>query len=366
MKCKSCSKKIPEGSAFCNWCGIRQGKLPKSEGDIKIPTPTKLKSGKWNIYLRAEGESITEDTEAKCIAKAKAIRAGFIEQKKLRGDALPLGDAIDKYLADNSNILSPSTKRGYTIIRNNRFQNYMDVDIKTFTDWQIMVNEESKRVSVKTLYNAWGLVGAVLRVHGITPPKLKKPKQELTEQPWLDYEQIPKFVEAIRGESCELGALLALNSLRRSELCAVTPDHVAKDGSSVRVEGAIVPDENHNFVYKKENKTTLSRRTVPVLIPRLQDLLKSIDREKTFIVDIHPDTLRKRINAVCRRAGLPEVGIHGLRRSFASLGHHLGLSEQEVMLIGGWDDYQTIHKHYLKLAEKDLKKGQQTMRDFYR
>ena len=366
MKCKSCNKKITEGSNFCNWCGVRQGKLPKAEGDIKIPTPTKLKSGKWHIYLRAEGESITESTEAKCIAKAKAIRAGFIEQKKLRGDALPLGKAIDKYISDNSNILSPSTKRGYGITRNNRFQDYMDVDIKTFTDWQIMINEESLLVSPKTLHNAWGLVGSVLRANNITPPKLKKPKQELPEQPWLDYEQIPIFCDAIKGHSCELGALLALNSLRRSELCAVTPDHVAQDGSTVKVEGAIVPDENNKFVYKKENKTTLSRRTVPVLIPRLQDLLQSIDRDATFIVDIHPDTLRKRINAICKSAGLPEVGIHGLRRTFASLGHHLGLSEQEVMLIGGWDDYQTIHKHYLKLAEKDLKRGQEKMRDFYK
>jgi hypothetical protein len=215
MKCKSCNKKIPEGSNFCNWCGVRQGKLPKAEGDIKIPTPTKLKSGKWHIYLRAEGVSITESSEAKCIAKAKAYRAGYIEEKIKRGDALPLGEAMDKYLADNSNILSPSTLRGYSIIRRNRFQDYMEQDIKTFTDWQAMINEETTLCSPKTLHNAWGFVGAVLRANDITPPRLKEPRQRLQELPWLTYEQIPLFLDAIHGDTCELGALLALSSLRR-------------------------------------------------------------------------------------------------------------------------------------------------------
>ena len=366
MKCKSCKQKIPEGSLFCNHCGVRQGKLPKTDGDVRVPTPTKLKSGKWNIYLRAEGESITEDTEAQCINKAKAFRAGYLENKAKRKDAILLGDAMDKYIEDSSNILSPSTKRGYCGIRRNHFQAYMDVDIKTFTDWQVMLNDESKRYSPKSLHNAWGFVCAVLRANNIQPPHLKQPRKTAPDLPWLDYEQIPKFIEAIHGQSCELAALLALSSLRRSELFAVTPDHVANDGSSILVSGARVLDENHHFVHKKENKTTNSERRVPVLIPRLQELLKNIDRSSNeFIVNYNPNTLVRHLNKICVRNGLPPVGFHGLRRSFASLGHHLGLSEQEVMLIGGWDDYQTIHKHYLKLAEKDLKKGQEKLRDFY-
>lgn len=365
MKCKSCHKNIPEGSNFCNWCGVRQGRAPKQKDEIRVPEPKKTPSGKWRIQLRAEGESVTEDTAAKCVAKARAIRAGFIEQKKKTGSKLSLGDAIDTYISNTDNLFSPATKRGYSIIRRNRFQAYMDVDIKTFTDWQAMVNDEKKLCSAKTLYNAWGLVSAVLNFNKITPPKVKLSQVIVPDQPWLTYEQIPLFCKAIYGEPCELGALLALSSLRRSELCAVTPDHVAVDGSSVLVSGAIVPDENNTFVHKDENKTQQSRRTVPVFIPRLRELLCAMDRDCDFIVSMHPDTLRKRVNAICKKAGLPEVGLHGLRRSFASLGHHLGLSEQEVMAIGGWEDYQTVHKHYLKLSAKDHLRGHKKMERYY-
>lgn len=365
MICKSCRKKIPEGSNFCNWCGVKQGRAPKQKDEIRVPKPKKTPSGRYRIQLRAEGESVTEDTPALAVAKARAIRAGFIEQKKKTGAKLSLGDAIDTYISNTDNLFSPATKRGYSIIRRNRFQSYMDVDIKTFTDWQAMVNEEKKLCSTKTLHNAWGLVSAVLNFNKITPPKVKLSQVIVPDQPWLTYEQIPLFCKAIYGEPCELGALLALSSLRRSELCAVTPDHVAADGSSVLVSGAIVPDENNTFVHKDENKTQQSRRTVPVFIPRLRELLCAMDRDCDFIVSMHPDTLRKRVNAICKKAGLPEVGLHGLRRSFASLGHHLGLSEQEVMAIGGWEDYQTVHKHYLKLSAKDHLRGHKKMERYY-
>lgn len=365
MICKSCRKKIPEGSSFCNWCGVRQGRAPKSKNEISVPEPKQLPSGKWRIQLRAEGESVTEDTAAKCTAKARAIRAGFIEKKAKRGNALPLGEAMEKYLSDNSNILSPSTKRGYDIIRRNRFQSYMDVDIKTFTDWQMMLNDETDLCSPKTLHNAWAFVGAVLRANNITPPQLKQPRVRITELPWLTYEQIPLFCEAVRDDPCELGALLALNSLRRSELFAVTPDHVSIDGRTVIVSGARVMNDRNEFVHKQENKTLKSERTIPVLIPRLQELLRDIDRSAEFIVTWNPNAITQHINALCRKNNLPAVGLHGLRRSFASLGHHLGLSEQEVMLIGGWEDYQTVHKHYLKLAEKDKERGYGKMEAFY-
>lgn len=365
MVCKSCRKNIPEGSIFCNHCGVRQGRAPKSRNEISVPEPKQLPSGKWRIQLRAEGESVTEDTAAKCVAKARAIRAGFVEKKVKQGSALPLGVAMEKYLSDNSNILSPSTKRGYDIIRRNRFKNYMDVDIKTFTDWQVMINEEAELCSPKTLHNAWAFVGAVLRANRITPPELKLPRVRITELPWLTYEQIPVFCKAIYGDPCELGALLALSSLRRSELFAVTPDHVSADGKKVFVSGARVMNDKNEFVHKQENKTVHSERTVPVLIPRLQELLRGIDRSAEFIVTWNPNAITQHINAICRKNDLPSVGLHGLRRSFASLGHHLGLSEQEVMLIGGWEDYQTVHKHYLKLAEKDKARGYDKMEAFY-
>lgn len=95
MKCKSCGREIESNSMFCNWCGEKQIKERKKKDEIKVPSPRKLASGNWRIYLDAEKQSITEPTKALCIAKAKAVRAGFIEKKKL-APKLTVKQAIQK------------------------------------------------------------------------------------------------------------------------------------------------------------------------------------------------------------------------------------------------------------------------------
>lgn len=84
MKCKNCKRVIDDDSIFCKWCGERQIRERKKKDEIKVPSPRQLKSGKWNIELRAEGQSITEDTAALCEAKARAIRAGFWKPKGIK------------------------------------------------------------------------------------------------------------------------------------------------------------------------------------------------------------------------------------------------------------------------------------------
>ena len=82
MNCRSCKREIPDISIYCMFCGEKVLKERKKKGEIRIPSPRQLKSGAWNIELRAEGVSVTEPTKELCQAKAKAIRAGFIEKKK--------------------------------------------------------------------------------------------------------------------------------------------------------------------------------------------------------------------------------------------------------------------------------------------
>lgn len=82
MKCKQCGREIPEAAIFCYWCGVKQLRERRKKDAIKVPKPRQLRSGAWNIELRAEGQSITEATAEICEAKARAIRAGFIEAKK--------------------------------------------------------------------------------------------------------------------------------------------------------------------------------------------------------------------------------------------------------------------------------------------
>ena len=362
VKCKSCKNKIPDGSIFCMYCGEKQIREKKKKDEIKVPKPTQLPSGAWRIQLRAEGQSVTEATPELCITKAKAIRAGFVEQQA-KSPKLTLYSGIDKYVSEKSAILSPSTLRGYKEIQRNRFKDYQQKDISA-VNWQQAVNEEATVCSQKTLHNAWGLVASILRSNGLDVPNVRSPQIPPKEEPWLNYEQIQAFLKEIYGSTSEIAALLALHSLRRSELLAITPSKVDEKG--IHVTSAKVLDVDGKLIEKDVNKNQSSTRTIPIMIPRLQELIDQSNKAHDEpYVDVRFNKVYNHINTACRHAGLPEVGVHGLRRSFASLAYHAGWSERVTMKIGGWSDFQTMHKVYIKLDNSDLQDAVDKMKALY-
>lgn len=181
----------------------------KKDGVIKVPEPKQLPSGSWRIYLRAEQQSVTEPTKDRCIAKAKAIRAGFVEQqKKAKDQPLLLSEAIENYITRRT-LLSPNTIRGYRIYQKNRFKSCQGVNIREPVDWQSYINEEAALCAPKTLKNAWGFIKSVLEENGIAAPKVTLPKLPVSEHKWLTPEQIIVFCKAIEGKSFEKEALFA-------------------------------------------------------------------------------------------------------------------------------------------------------------
>lgn len=361
MKCKNCKNKIPDNAIFCQWCGARQVKERKEKDEIKIPEPFQIPSGKWRIILRAEGISKTFDTADEARVWAKATRAGYIEQRA-KLPKMTVGQAVDKFIAENSNVLSPSTIRGYKTIRKNRFQSLMGEDISANINWSAAINREAVEVSAKTVANAWRLITAALKAVGVTPPDVRLPQIPKADRQWLDYEQILVFLNAVKDKPCELGALLALHGLRRSELMALTAEDINLKAETINVAGAVVFNDDNELVHKRTNKNKSSQRIVPIIIPRLKEILKTADGK---LLNCNPNTLWSQINAVCREAGLPEVGVHGLRHSFASLAYHLKWSEATTMAVGGWSDTKTVHTIYTHLAQQDKNADIKKMKTFY-
>lgn len=227
------------------------------------------------------------------------------------------------------------------------------------------MDEIAPDYSPKTLRNSWGFWASALRYAGLPVPAVTLPAPEPPDLPYLDADQIKDFLVAVHGQPCELGALLALHSLRRSEICALTWENVDLKKNKIQVSGAMVLGVD-GYVTKTSNKNQSSKRTIPILIPRLAELLNAASIKEGYVVPTHPNVLMRQINGVCKRANLPLVGVHGLRRSFASLAYSLQIPEQAVMAIGGWADYQTMHKKYIKLSQQDLAQWAGAMSDFFK
>lgn len=336
---------------------------------MKIPKAEQLPSGSWRVRVRVNGEdiTITRRTESEAVAEAMALKAGLKEAAARAPKDMTLREAIDEFIKLRSAVLSPSTIRGYAIIRDNRFKSVMDRTINKTTDkmYQQAVNDEVRWVATKTVKNSWGFVSTVLNTVVGRKVSCALPQVVSQERPFLEPEEIQELVAALEGHKDEIPILLELHGLRVSEVLDVTWKDIDLKKKTIRVRGSAVPDKDNNIVHKESNKTSASRRDVPILIPRLIDAVKESSKDGDYVYDSTPSALYNSINRICRKRSLPEVGNHGCRHSFASLCFHVGLPEQLTQRLGGWDDAGTLRKIYTHLASKDIRKHTAALESYF-
>ena len=333
---------------------------------MNVPKPRKLSSGNYFIQLRLNGQSVpvTAPTKKECTDKARLIKSGYkVDGKIKKAAGITLHQAIDKYIASRSNTLSPSTIRNYTMVQKHRFADVMDKPIKSIKDWQYICNNESRKCSAKTLRNAWMFLVSVLREQGFEVHKISLPQIVKGDPVFLEPEQISIFVDAIKGKYCEIPALLALHSCRRSEIWGDL--EIDLKIKIIKVKGAMVLNKDNKLEKKLTNKNQQSRRDISIMIPELITAVEKKIKEKKPILPQDQGHVYDQINAICRDNGLPEVGLHGLRHTFVSLAYHLQISEMYVMQTGGWSDYGTMRKIYTHFAKQDAIKSQNKMHEFF-
>lgn len=340
---------------------------------MKIPEPRKLSSGNYFIQLRLGGESIsiTDPSRTACIREARAIKAEYLAGKRAKAapEAPTLTEAIDAYIAQRSNTLSPLTIRGYRTIQKHRFQTTMPrrLDQIADEDWQGIVNMEAALCAPKTLKTAFAFVrGVVEHTTGRQLPNVSLAAPVPKEKAFLTPEQIRVFVEAVKDTRYAVPALLALSSLRISEIQALRWEDIPEDPDFIRVQGAVVLNEKNKYQRKAQNKNAASTRNVPVMIPELTEAIRRNRKPEGPVLDITQNSLRCAIKKICRENDLPDIGVHGLRHSFASLAYHLQVPERIAMEIGGWSDATTMHKIYTHIAQADIQRYQTAMTDFYK
>lgn len=331
---------------------------------MRMPTPKQKPNGKWYIQLRPNGKSIYIDgwNREQVLAQAMAYKAGLQER---RAGRVTFGEAMNDYIEQRKSVLSPATIRSYKARAHTIFPALYHKDIRSITQsmLQAAVNRAAAERSPKTVKNDWLFAHAVLKANGITIPNVRMPRLMPVEQPWFTPEQVLAFLDVIKGNPWETHWLLGLHSLRSAEIFGLQWEDIGEHGIYVHRTLLRVGDGTKALVEATKNPS--STRHIPYLIPRLKTLLEAARWHDSAVCHGSPSGCNRALHVACERGGLPIIGLHGLRRSFASLAYHLRLSERETMVIGGWSDHDTMHRYYIRLSNRDMQDAAQRFRAFF-
>ncbi len=310
----------------------------------------KLPSGSYRIRKMYQGKTYTIVTDYKPTQKeAIQLMADELSKVQKKHERMTFRRAAEEYIASKHNVLSPSTVRGYDGILRNLPASFLDANIHDITalDVQAEINRLSKAHSPKTVRNYHGFLSAVL---GTFCPNLKLSTtlpQKIKNDPYIPSdEDVKRILEYARNTKYEIPLILACYGMRRSEICALTPDDI--DGDVVMINKAKVKNVNLEWIIKT-TKTTASTREI-VIPMEIADKI----RKQGYVYNGYPGKITDFLLSAQKKLEIPHFTLHKLRHYFASKMSAMNVPEADIMRFGGWEtDYvmKGVYRH--SMADKN-------------
>lgn len=327
----------------------------------------KLKSGSWNCrvywYTDDKGKKIYKSftcqdpsPRGKKICEAEAS-AWALERKedakvKLKHETT-FADALEKYIADREEHLSPSSIRKYRAMQRNHFAEINDMVLVSITedDVQRMVNRMVKqKYSARMIGEVTSLTSTVLKQNRIMlfTNLITKPKKKKKRKQYIPTDgDIKMLLAHTEGTEMYIPIMVAaFCGLRRGEVSALLVEDI--HNGIVHVHRNMVDTPQRTWIVK-EPKTEEGDRETPIPSSVVEEL-----PESGPITKLRPNIISSRFTHIVRQCGLPpELTFHCLRHYVTSKKIQLGENDLVVRKEMGWSekDYQEMKQNYGHLVK---------------
>ena len=308
----------------------------------------RLPSGNYRVRQMIDGKkySFTLDHKPTRSEITKLI-AEAVSSRPIT-DRSSVENACKTYIESKSNVLSPSTIRGYYSILKNLSPAFAARSLPSVTlpVLQAEVNRYSADHSAKSTKNYAGFLQSVLKFYGAGQLPVTVPQKEKKPVYIPSKEEVQAIFAEMKGTRYEVAISLAALGLRRSEICALTLNDLA--GNVLTINKAMVQNEKKEWIVKT-TKTTDSTRTI--IVP---DSLADLIREQGYIYEGDPEMIYCALSKAQKKLGIPHFSLHKMRHFFASYMHDLGYSDKQIQEFGGWKTdivMKTVYQHAMEMEE---------------
>ena len=310
----------------------------------------KLPSGNWRVSLYigkgADGKRLYKSFTAPTKKEAEFLAAQY-NQKKIdvtRGN-ITLKEAAEEYIKIKTNVLSPSTIKGYRTIVNSAVPELMATKLSDITpdNVQAAFNTFAKDHKPKTCRNVHGFITAVLAQKGITLAlRTTLPQRKKYDIYVPDENEVLAVSELVAGSEIEIPFLLATQcGLRASEISGLDVSHVYKDHIEIR-QARVIGDGGE---YLKDPKSYAGNRSVPISEELYNKLLEQAKDNR--VCPISSMNITKKWTRFKNKNSLnSSMNFHALRHHFASKCLLLGMPQKYTAELMGHSSLDMIEKVY--------------------
>lgn len=333
-----------------------------------MATARKLPSGSWRVRVyigcKPDGspiyKSITGDSK-----KDAERKAATFSYSPASSSPLTLRDAVYSYISIKENILSPSTLTGYLTMYRNYLGHLGDFPLSRLSNDKIQQHFNLLAVdhSPKTLTNFRSLLISVLKLYAPSFVLIVKVPAKKKVAPYIPSDDdVRALIDAAHDTPIELPIILAaFGSLRRSEISGLFPDCVFSDHISIRRVYVQAPDRS--WILKDQPKSFAGYRDVylhPYIMEAIHALCDDVPSGHS-VFDLRPDQIYTRFETARKKAGVTPFKFHALRHYFATFSHAMGIPDQYIAKIGGWEDVSTLQRIYQHTAQATLDVASQSL-----
>lgn len=326
---------------------------------------TKQKSGKWRCVASYTDENgaykqkvFTAPSKKEAEFLASQFKLNYKHDNKTENKSV--GKLIDEYITNNSNLLSPSTIRGYETLKKTALQEIIDLPTHVLTHqlYQQAINNYAKTHKPKTVQNAHALFATVLKENKIyITENTNLPQKEKKEIAIPTQEELSSFLSYLKENHPDLYLLCAFSvyaGLRHSETIALTWGDI--NNRILSITKAKVRDADGQYQVKPP-KTTAGTRKLE-MPDKLYNALPPRGEDSESVITSNIKTLDNLYIRVSKKVGF-NYNFHSLRHYYASILLLEGVPNKYAMeRMGHATDnmLKNVYQHTFRSKQEEIDK----------
>ena len=361
MLCRKCKKEIPEGSLYCNWCGVQQQrKKQKRRADGLLEKAVKIDGKSVHFY----GKTVAELN--------KKISSYQTEKEKGR----TFLEIAEEWRSVRFEHLAYNSKKNYTPAYQRAADQFGDIRVKDLTAHKInefIADFSRSGYAMKTVQTQLLVIRLILTyavssgdlaynpAQSVKIPKnLPKSVRELPSE-----EEIELVKQGVTAPFGLFAYFLLYTGCRRGEALGLQYKDIDFKKKEIHITKSLYFDNNQPKI--KLPKTAAGNRVIPLLDPLAKILSKKQSNEQyVFGWDGLPMT-QSQFQRLWK-SYVSAVGVrltpHQLRHAYATTLYEAGVGLKEAQMLLGHSSLEMTMEIYTHLRESQSKKAANILNEF--